>query len=130
MAKTPVTLQVKDFVDREVLSVDYKFNQTTDKEGQISGLPRGGEIDITVKALNDGNNQLLQWMLDPTDPRDVKIVFNNTIDSKVMKTLEGTGCYCIHYDEKWEDGKQHQEHIVIVCQELNNGGVLFHNDWA
>ena len=130
MAKTPVTLQIKDFVDREVLSVDYKFDQTTDKEGQITGLPRGGEIDIVVKAMNDGNNQLLQWMLDPTDPRDVNIVFNNTVNNTAMKTLEGKGCYCIHYDEKWEDGQQHQEHIVIVCQELNNGGVQFHNDWA
>ena len=39
---TPVTLEVKDFAPREVLLVDYKFNQATDREGQISGIPRGG----------------------------------------------------------------------------------------
>ena len=31
---TPVTLEVKDFAAREVLLVDYKFNQATDREGQ------------------------------------------------------------------------------------------------
>ena len=33
--KTPVTLKVKDFAEREVLLVNYKFNQETDREGQI-----------------------------------------------------------------------------------------------
>ena len=41
---TPVTLEVKDFAAREVLLVDYKFNQATDREGQISGIPRGGRV--------------------------------------------------------------------------------------
>ena len=35
---TPVTLEVKDFKAREVILVDYKFNQATDREGQISGI--------------------------------------------------------------------------------------------
>ncbi len=52
---TPVTLNVKDFAAREVLLVDYKFNQATDREGQISGIPRGGRVNIRVKAMNDGN---------------------------------------------------------------------------
>lgn len=126
---TPVKLEVKDFVEREVISVEYKFNQETDIEGQITGIPRGGKVDIVVKALNDGNNELIQWMLNPNDPRDMKITFQNTVDGKTMKTLEGTGCYCIHYDELWEDGQQHQERITIVCQTLKNGGVVFENPW-
>lgn len=90
---TPVQLSVKDFETREVMMIDYTFSQTTDREGQISGIPRGGRIDIRVKAMNDGNNQLLQWMLSPNDPRDIKITFYNTIDGSTMKELEGTGCY-------------------------------------
>lgn len=125
---TPVSLEIKDFQVREVLSVDYKFNQATDIEGQITGNPRGGEILLKVKALNDGNNQLIQWMLSPTDPRDVNIVFNNTVDGKHMKTLEGKGCYCINYKECWEDGQLHYEEIRIVCQELTNG-ITFKNPW-
>lgn len=126
---TPVQLQIDGFEDREVILVDYKFNQATDIEGQIAGNPRGGRITVRVKALNDGNNQLLAWKLNPTDPRNVKINFSNTIDGKAMKTLEGNTCYCAHYLEKWEDGVCHYEEIEIVCKVLKNGAVTFENPW-
>ena len=41
---TPVVLEVKDFEPREVMMVYYKFDQATDREGQISGIPRGGKV--------------------------------------------------------------------------------------
>ena len=126
---TPVTLEVKDFEKREVMMIDYKFDQATDREGQIAGIPRGGKVNIRVKAMNDGNNQLLQWMLAPNDPRDFKVTFYNTVDGGTMKTLEGTGCYCINYKEKWEDGQEHFEEIEVVCQKLENGPVGFENPW-
>ena len=126
---TPVSLTVSGFETREVMMVDYKFDQAVDREGQIAGIPRGGRITIRVKAMNDGNNQLLQWMLAPNDPRDVKVTFFNTIDGSTMKELNGTGCYCVHFIEKWEDGMGHYEEIEIVCQELKNGPVEFVNPW-
>jgi len=126
---TPVVLSVKDFESREVMLVDYTFNEATDIEGQISGTPRGGRVTIRVKAMNDGNNQLLQWMLDPNDPRDMTITFSNTVDGSKMKEIKGTGCYCIHYIEKWEDGQAHYEEIEVVCQKLENGPVAFSNPW-
>ena len=126
---TPVQLAVQDFEPREVILVDYAFTQATDIEGQIAGIPRGGRITIRVKAMNNGNNQLLQWMLAPNDPRDLKVTFSNTIDGTTMKEIEGKGCYCIHYVEKWEDGEQHFEEMQIVCQELKNGPVSFENPW-
>ena len=69
---TPVVLKVKDFAPREVLLVNYKFNQATDQEGQVAGIVRGGQILIRVKALNDGNPELLAWMLDPAAPHDLE----------------------------------------------------------
>ena len=96
---TPVQLAVKDFEVREVMMIDYKFNQATDREGQISGIPRGGKVTIRVKAMNDGNNQLLQWMLAPNDPRDFTVTYFNTVDGSTMKELKGTNCYCVHYKE-------------------------------
>ena len=125
----PVMLEVKDFEPREVIMVDYKFDQATDIEGQLAGIPRGGKITVRVKAMNDGNNQLLSWMLDPTGPRDLSIKFNNTIDGSAMKELKGTACYCVHYVEKWEDGEQHYEEIVVSCQQLENGPVSYVNPW-
>lgn len=127
--KTPVQLEVSGFEPREVMLVDYKFNQEVDREGQIAGIPRGGRITIRVKAMNDGNNQLLQWMLAPNDPRDVKVAFSNTIDGSTMKELNGVACYCVHYTEKWEDNQGHYEEVEIVCQELKNGPVEFVNPW-
>lgn len=126
---TPVVLAVDSFAEREVLKVNYKFTQKTDKEGQLDGIPRGGLITVRVKALNDGNNELIQWMLNPTDARGVKITFNSTVDGSTMKTLEGKGCYCVHYIEDWQDGKMHFEEVEIVCQELKNGSIEFKNAW-
>ena len=126
---TPVQVSVKDFETREVMMIDYQFTQAVDREGQIAGIPRGGRVTIRVKAMNDGNNQLLQWMLAPNDPRDLKVTFCNTIDGSTMKELQGKGCYCIHYVEKWEDGQQHFEELQIVCQVLQNGPVSFENPW-
>ncbi|MCF0245094.1 MAG: hypothetical protein HUK06_09985, partial [Bacteroidaceae bacterium] len=126
---TPVTLTVKDFEPREVLMVDYKFDQAVDREGQIAGIPRGGRVKIRVKAMNDGNNQLIQWMLSPNDPRDMSLTFYNTVDGSTMKEIKGTGCYCVNYVEKWEDGEEHFEEIDIVCQVLENGPVSFDNPW-
>ena len=65
---TPVVLAIDGFAEREVMMVDYKFDQATDREGQIAGIPRGGKVNIRVKAMNDGNNELIAWMLDPTSP--------------------------------------------------------------
>ena len=126
---TPVQLAVKDFVVREVMMVDYGFHQATDREGQISGIPRGELITIRVKAMNDGNNQLLQWMLAPSDPRDFTITYYNTVDGSTMKQLKGTNCYCIHYVEKWEDGQEHYEEIKLACQKFENGPVAYVNPW-
>ena len=179
MAKTPVKIEIDGYKEREVQMVTYEFdqatdtegqmsgiprggkivvrvkalndgttdllewmmerilpnkgkmnlNETTDVEGQISGIPRGGKVTIRVKAMNDGNNQLLQWMLAPNDPRDMKVTFENTVDGSTMKTLEGTGCYCIHYTEKWEDGQEHYEEIEVVCQTLKKSPVEYNNPW-
>ena len=54
MAKTPVKLEVDGYKEREVMMVKYEFDQATDVEGQMSGIPRGGKINIrvTVQSLS------------------------------------------------------------------------------
>ena len=126
---TPVVLKIKDFAPREVLLVNYKFNQATDQEGQVSGIVRGGQITIRVKAMNDGNPELLSWMLDPAAPHDLTVEFENTKDGSAMKTLKGTACYCTHYKEYWADGEEHYEEIFLSCQKLENGSVSYENPW-
>jgi hypothetical protein len=82
-----------------------------------------------VKALNDGNPELLAWMLDPAAPHDLEIEFENTKDGSAMKTLKGTACYCVHYKEYWADGEEHYEEILLSCQKLENGPVGYENPW-
>ena len=99
---TPVVLKVKDFAPREVLLVNYKFNQATDQEGQVAGIAA---------------------------PHDLEIEFENTKDGSAMKTLKGTACYCVHYKEYWADGEEHYEEILLSCQKLENGPVAYENPW-
>ena len=70
MAKTPVTMKVDGYKDREVMMVNYEFEQETDVEGQMSGIPRGGKIQVRVKALNDGTPDLLAWMTERNLPKN------------------------------------------------------------
>jgi hypothetical protein len=46
-----------------------------------------------------------------------------------MKTIKGTGCYCIHFKEYWADGEEHYEEVTISCQKLENGPVAYENPW-
>lgn len=130
MATTPVQLKVDGFTDREVMMVTYSFNQATDTEGQMAGIPRGGRITIRVKALNDGNPDLLKWMTSPNLGKNGSIVFNETKTGNQMKTINFTDGYCVDYVEYWEDKMGHYEEITISCREIKNGPVSYHNQWA
>ena len=119
MAKTPVSIAIDDYKEREVLMVTYEFTQATDVEGQMAGIPRGGKITVRVKALNDG-----------TLPKNGTIKFLETKTNKEMKTIKFTNGYCINFEEKWEDKMGHFEEIVITCKKIEFGNVVYENEWA
>jgi hypothetical protein len=149
MAKTPVTLIVKGLTKekREVATFKMIFNQATDVEGQVTGLPRGGKITMRVKALNDGNSDLVRWMTDKKLALSGSIIFENTTNGKLMKTLFFEDAYCVSYTESWEDSISsillahwedttkpgdlaHWEQITITCKEITNQAVTYTNDWS
>lgn len=130
MAKTPVTLSVDSFKDREVLSISYEFNQAKDIQGQLTGIPRGGFIKIRVKALNDGTPELLSWMVEPRMLKNGKITFKETKSGQKMKEIEFTDAYCVGFEEDWEDTVGHFEEILITCKTIQFGNVKYENDWA
>lgn len=131
MATTPVLLKVDGFTDREVIMFTYSFNQATDTEGQMSGIPRGGRITIRLKVLNEGNRELLSWMIAPYLNKDGKIVFNRTDkDGQERQTIEFKDGYCVNYVEYYEDKMDGYEEITISCREITNGPVSYHNQWA
>lgn len=110
--------------------VTYEFDQATDVEGQMAGIPRGGKITVRVKALNDGTPDLLAWMCERNLPKNGSIEFLETKTGKAMKTIKFTGGYCVDFDEKWEDKVGHFEQIVITCKKIEFGSVVYENDWA
>jgi len=138
MATTPVTLKVDGFADREAAAVTYSFNQAIDKENQPAGIPRGGKIIVRVKALNDGNVDLLKWMTSKSLAKKGSLVFMNSSDTdKKMKSVEFEGAYCVDFVEHWEDKQSdqvgtplaHWEEITIVCKKIVNGPISYENDW-
>ena len=130
MAKTPVKIEIDGYKEREVQMVTYEFSQATDVEGQMSGIPRGGQIKVRCKALNDGTPDLLAWMTERNLPKDGTITFSETKTGKTMKTIKFTQGYCVDFEEKWEDKMGHFEEIVISCRQIEFGSVKFENDWA
>jgi hypothetical protein len=138
MAQNRVTLKVDGFADREVAMVDYAFNQSTDKDNQPSGVPRGGKIVLRVKALEDGNVELLHWMTSKTLSKKGSIEFMTAKDvDKKMKSIEFEDAYCIDFKEHWEDVPEgvtnaplaHYEDIVLSCRKIANGPVSYENEW-
>lgn len=130
MAVTPVKMEIDGFQEREVMMVTYKFEKAVDTEGQVTGLPRGGKIEVRVKALNDGNPELLSWMIERNLAKDVKITFNETKSGKQMKQYQITGGYCVDYHENWTDKEGHYEEIVITCQNIKFAKAEYTNAWA
>jgi len=129
MAKTPVTMQVKDYAEREVLMVTYEFDQATDREGQMTGIARGGKITVRIKPLNDGNPDMLAWMIERNLAKDVTIIFNETKTGKEMKRIEATGAYCVDFHENWTDMQEQYEEVVMTCQNIKFGSVSYENEW-
>ena len=130
MAKTPVAMKIDGYKDREVLKVTYEFEQETDVEGQMAGIPRGGKITVRVKALNDGTPDLVAWMVERNLPKNGSIDFLETKTGKAMKTIKFTNGYCVDFEEKWEDKIGHYEEIQITCKQIEIGSVKFENEWA
>lgn len=130
MAKNPVELKVDGYQDREVMAVNYTFNQATDTEGQMTGIPRGGKIVIKVKALNDGNPDLLKWMTAPNLGKKGSVEFNETKTGNLMKKIEFEDGYCVNYVENWEDKIGHWEEITLSCRKIAVGPVSYENEWA
>jgi len=142
MAKVPVRLIIEDFKDaaglsreREVATFRMSFNQSTDAEGQVTSVVRGGKITMRVKALNDGNCDLACWMIDNEEVHDGIIQFEDTTSGKIMKVIEFKDAYCVNYVEYWEDTTSvtslaHWEEITLSCRRITNGGAMdFMNDW-
>lgn len=121
--------------EREVIYVQYQFNQQIDVEGQPTGTTRGGVINLKVKSTNAGDISLLEWTCDSYGEKNGKITWPDK-NGNIMKTLSFIDAYCVSYEEVYDDTNKDRmyESITITCRQLtvisNKGSVEYDNHWA
>jgi hypothetical protein len=146
MAKTSVSLKVdglfQDVKDqkREVLDVTYSFNRATDPDGLPAGQTKGGKIVLKLKALNNENSDLSEWIFDRSKGKNGSIEFMDPKDNtKKMKSIDFENAYCIEFTEHWEektanqDGSTsqdvaHYEQITLSCEKITRGLASYQNE--
>lgn len=125
------TLKVDGYTDREVVHFSFDFHQATDIEGRPAAITRGGRIHLKVRSLNEGNTQLLEWMVDPYLSKNGEISFLN-IQGNNMKTLKFKDAYCTEYEEIFDslDDNSQYEVFTISAKEIEMNGVRHKNSWT
>lgn len=131
MATRTATINADGIQEREVLFVKYELNQQTDVEGQPTGTTRGGKITVKVKSNDDGNTDILEWMIDTYMSKSGTISFPNRQGGE-MKHLSFKEGYVVEYAETYDstnDVLQYEE-FTISAKEIAIGNARHNNRWT
>ncbi len=131
MATKTATINADGIKEREVLFVRYALNQQTDVEGQPTGTTRGGKITVKVKSTDDGNTDILEWMIDTYMSKTGTISFPNRQGGE-MKHLTFKEGYVVEYAETYDstnDILQYEE-FTISAKEIQVGNARHNNRWT
>lgn len=131
MATRTATISADGIQEREVIFVKYELNQQTDVEGQPTGTTRGGKITVKVKSNDDGNTDILEWMIDTYMSKSGTISFPNRQGGE-MKHLSFKEGYVVEYQETYDstsDLLQYEE-FVISAKEIAIGNARHNNRWT
>lgn len=131
MATRTATISADGIQEREVIFVKYELNQNTDVEGQPTGTTRGGKITVKVKSRDDGNTDILEWMIDTYMSKSGTISFPNR-EGGEMKHLSFKEGYVVDYAETYDstnDLLQYEE-FTISAKEIQVGNARHNNRWT
>ena len=131
MATRTATISADGIQEREVLFVRYELNQQTDVEGQPTGTTRGGKIYVKVKSNDDGNTDLLEWMIDTYMSKSGTISFPNRQGGE-MKHLSFKEGYVVEYAETYDSTNSllQFEEFTISAKEIQIGNARHNNRWT
>lgn len=131
MATRTATISADGIQEREVIFVKYELNQQTDVEGQPTGTTRGGKITVKVKSNDDGNTDILEWMIDTYMSKSGKISFPNRQGGE-MKNLSFKEGYVVDYAETYDatNSLLQYEEFVISAKEISVGNARHNNRWT
>ena len=131
MATRTATINADGIQEREIIFVKYELNQQTDVEGQPTGTTRGGKITVKVKSNDDGNTDILEWMIDTYMSKSGTISFPNRQGGE-MKHLTFKEGYVVEYAETYDstnDLLQYEE-FTISAKEIQIGNARHNNRWT
>lgn len=131
MATRTATINADGIQEREIIFVKYELNQQTDVEGQPTGTTRGGKIRVKVKSNDDGNTDILEWMIDTYMSKSGTISFPNRQGGE-MKHLSFKEGYVVEYSETYDstnDLLQYEE-FTISAKEIQIGNARHNNRWT
>lgn len=131
MATRTTTISADGIQEREVLFVLYELNQQTDVEGQPTGTTRGGKIYVKVKSNDDGNTDILEWMIDTYMSKSGTISFPNRQGGE-MKHLSFKEGYVVEYAETYDSTNSllQYEEFTISAKEIQIGNARHNNRWT
>lgn len=131
MATRTATISADGIQEREVLFVKYELNQQTDVEGQPTGTTRGGKIYVKVKSNDDGNTDILEWMIDTYMSKSGTISYPNRQGGE-MKHLTFKEGYVVEYSETYDSTNSllQYEEFTISAKEIAIGNARHNNRWT
>lgn len=131
MATRTATISADGIQEREVIFVKYELNQQTDVEGQPTGTTRGGKITVKVKSNDDGNTDILEWMIDTYMSKSGTISFPNRQGGE-MKHLSFKEGYVVEYAETYDSTNSllQFEEFTISAKEIAIGNARHNNRWT
>lgn len=84
--------------------VDYEFDRTVGRRGEITSDIRGGEIRVAIEGFAD--HTLLRWLFDPMRKEDGEIVIQNDYEQNLAKfQFRGASAmqFRLHYDSRLKE---------------------------
>ena len=131
MATRTATINADGIKEREIIFVRYELNQQTDVEGQPTGTTRGGKIYVKVKSNDDGNTDILEWMIDTYMSKSGTISYPNRQGGE-MKHLDFKEGYVVEYSETYDSTNNllQYEEFTISAKEIQIGNARHNNRWT
>jgi len=115
-----------------VKSCDYSFTKPTNAKGELTGIPQGGTINLSVESMNSAT--LMRWMLS-NRTMDGTITFSVTDDKdgtvKKFKTVKFERAYLTHLHEAFADGSLDMlTNLTLSCKSIEISDVKHENVWT
>lgn len=117
--------------DIELNYVSLEISQDTDVKGRPNSIARGGTIAVEFDSIY-GNDSISDWMADPVQKENGKVVFMQTAQEAVLKVYSFQDALCVDFHERF-DGTMSTGNmttsLTFTAPKVDVGGVEIDNKW-